>query len=65
MTLEKDNQLCTDGPNGFKDVNSEYITWNQPTKNVKKVQLVFRDESPNGSDTGHAQIADMKIHYLY
>lgn len=58
LVLNEDieNQLCTNTPDGFNNDSSNYITWCKPTKNVKTVELVFRDNQ-------FAHICDLKILY--
>ena len=48
--------MCTNTPDGFNNESSRWITWYKPEKNVRTVELVFRD-------TQHAQIGDLKIFY--
>ena len=57
-----DNELCTDSRTGFTGDEDllPFITWTKPTNNVKKVELVFREEDDY---YGHAQISDLKILY--
>ena len=57
-----DNELCTDSRTGFRGKEDllPFITWTKPTDNIKKVELVFREEDDY---YGHAQIADLKIFY--
>ena len=52
-----DDQMCTNTPDGFNNDSSRWITWYKPAKNVRTVELVFRD-------TQHAQIGDLKIFYV-
>ena len=51
-----EDQMCTNTPDGFNNDSSRWITWYKPEKNVRTVELVFRD-------TQHAQIGDLKIFY--
>ena len=47
-----------DSPSGWAGNAGEFIIWTKVKNDVKKVQLMFRD-------TKDAQIADLKIFYLY
>ena len=53
---DTENELCTNTPDGFYNDSSNYITWCKPTKNVKTVELVFRNKQ-------FAHICDLKILY--
>ena len=59
-----DDQLCTNTRNGWNNDSSPFLTWYKPTNNVNTVELIFRDTNKeSGRDSGHAQIADLKIFY--
>ena len=48
--------MCTNTTDGFNNDSYPYITWYNPTNNVRTVELVFRDRQ-------HAHIADLKVFY--
>ena len=56
LNKNEEDQMCTDTPTGFKNDDSDFITWFKPAENVTTVELIFRD-------TQNAQIADFKIYY--
>lgn len=59
------NQLCTDQQKGFSTSDDDTIIWDKPTKNVIKVDLVFRDTATYGNAySGNAMIRDLKIFYV-
>ena len=53
-----DDQMCN-GSYEVEDPDSEYFTWYKPRKNVRRVELVFRDTNSDQN----AEIADLKIFY--
>ena len=64
LNEDTENQLCTNTPSGFNNDPDPFITWYKPTENVTTVELVFKDQNNvSGCDSGHAQIADLKIFY--
>ena len=64
LNEDTENQLWTNTPSGFNGNRDPFITWYKPTDNVSTVELVFRDtNNDSGCNSGHAQIADLKIFY--
>ena len=59
------NQLCTDQGKGFAD-SDDKVTWDLPTENVRKVDLIFRDVATSEYSnffSGQAKVRDLKIFY--
>ena len=67
LVLDDDeaNQLCTDQGKGFAD-SDDKVTWDLPTENVSKVDLIFRDVADSELSnffSGQAKVRDLKIFY--
>ena len=58
--------MCTDQGKGFAD-SDDKVTWDLPTENVRKVDLIFRDVATSEYSnffSGQAKVRDLKIFYV-